>query len=144
MSTLPQTRITGPALLGPNLVGRTKTKRITYFLTHVNESPRDSAATYSLSPCSTVGWSSTFKSYHPLKSLNEIIFGCSLDMSDECRQGKKENAHSLSFLEKVVLRCQHSVLDLLHGVPAALVLEVDVGLVLEQRLQELQVSGILG
>ena len=44
-----------------------------------------------------------------------------------------------------MLRCrQHSVLDLLHGVPAALVLEVDVGLVLEQRLQELQVSRILG
>ena len=40
-------------------------------------------------------------------------------------------------------RRQRSVLDLLHGVPAALVLEVDVGLVLEQRLQELQVSGIL-
>ena len=43
-----------------------------------------------------------------------------------------------------MLRCrQLSVLDLLHGVPAALVLEVDVGLVLEQRLQELQVSRIL-
>ena len=49
--------------------------------------------------------------------------------------GKKENALSLSFLEKVMLRSrQRSVLDLLHSVPAALVLDVDVRLVLEQRL----------